>query len=179
MSINSALSLAYDQLSNFAGLENFWNLFDTAFGTQYDYLTAFTLKSQWLAGDFSLFPTIEVVSDQVLGTANGAYGSNNTIYVSEQFSSTASESSLVALLLEEYGHFVDAQINSMDSTGDEGAIFAALVQGDSLGVSTLQALKVEDDHGTITVNGEVIQVEQQNFTELRGMTRLQGQMEMM
>jgi hypothetical protein len=34
MAINSALSLAYDQLSNFAGLENFWNLFDTAFGTQ-------------------------------------------------------------------------------------------------------------------------------------------------
>jgi Ca2+-binding RTX toxin-like protein len=174
MTINSALTLAYNQLSTFAGLDDFWSRFDTAFGTNYDRTMALTFKSQWLAGDFSQFPTIEVVSDEVLGTANGAYGSNNTIYVSEQFLSTASESSLVALLLEEYGHFVDAQINTSDSAGDEGAIFAALVQGDSLGVSTLQALKVEDDHGTITVNGEVVQVERQNFTGTNGNDNITG-----
>jgi Ca2+-binding RTX toxin-like protein len=174
MTINSALSLVYNQLSTFVGLDDFWSRFDTAFGTNYDRAMALTFKSQWLAGDFSQFPTIEVVGDQVLGTANGAYGSNNTIYVSEQFLSTASESSLVALLLEEYGHFVDAQVNSVDSAGDEGAIFAALVQGDSLGVSTLQALKVEDDHGTIMVNGEVIQVEQQNVTGTNGNDNITG-----
>jgi Ca2+-binding RTX toxin-like protein len=174
MTINSTLTLAYDQLGNFAGLENFWSLFDTAFGTNYDRALALTFQSQWLAGDFSLFPTIEVVSDEVLGTANGAYGSNNTIYVSEQFLSTASESSLVALLLEEYGHFVDAQVNTVDSAGDEGAIFAALVQGEDLGVSTLQALKVEDDHGMITVNGEVISVEQQNITGTSGNDNITG-----
>jgi hypothetical protein len=168
MSINFVLTLAYNQLTTFAGLDDFWSRFDTAFGTNYDRTMALTFKSQWLAGDFSQFPTIEVVGDEVLGTANGAYGSNNTIYVSEQFLSTASESSLVALLLEEYGHFVDAQVNAVDSAGDEGAIFAALVQGDSLGVLTLRALKVEDDHGTITVNGEVISVEQQDFTGTNG-----------
>jgi Ca2+-binding RTX toxin-like protein len=174
MTINCALTLAYNQLSTFAGLDDFWSRFDTAFGTNYDRAMALTFQSQWLAGDFGLFPSIEVVSDEVLGTANGAYGSNNTIYVSEQFLSTASELSLVALLLEEYGHFVDAQVNSVDSAGDEGAIFAALVQGDSLGVSTLQALKVEDDHGTITVNGEVIQVEQQDFTGTDGNDTITG-----
>jgi hypothetical protein len=72
MSINSALSLAYNQLSTFAGLDDFWGRFDTAFGTNYDRTMALTFQSQWLAGDFSLFPTIEVVSDEVLGTANGA-----------------------------------------------------------------------------------------------------------
>jgi len=161
MSINSALSLAYDQLSNFAGLENFWNLFDTAFGTQYDYLTAFTLKSQWQSHDFSSFPKIEVVSSDVLGTANGAYViSTNKIYLSDQFIGSASQQSLEAVILEEYGHFVDAQINTVDSAGDEGAIFAALVAGESLDALTLQALKAEDDSAVITVNGEDIAIEQ-------------------
>ena len=73
MSINSALSLAYDQLSNFAGLENFWNLFDTAFGSSYDFATAASFRSQWQSQDFSLFPQIEVVSSDVLGGAKGAY----------------------------------------------------------------------------------------------------------
>jgi hypothetical protein len=128
MTINSALSLVYNQLSTFVGLDDFWSRFDTAFGTNYDRAMALTFKSQWLAGDFSQFPTIEVVSDQVLGTANGAYGSNNTIYVSEQFLSTASESSLVALLLEEYGHFVDAQVNGQSTFENQGVIFAEQVK---------------------------------------------------
>ncbi|MFM6074119.1 MAG: hypothetical protein ACKPB9_21445, partial [Dolichospermum sp.] len=58
------------------------------------------------------------------------------------------------------GHFIDAQINLSDSAGDEGAIFAALVQGYSLDTQTLQALKAEDDHATITINGQVVAVEQ-------------------
>ena len=124
MSINSALSLAYDQLSNFASLENFWSLFDTAFGTQYDYLTAFTLKSQWQSHDFSSFPQIEVVSSDVLGTARGAYAiSTNTIYLSDSFISSASQQSLEAVILEEFGHFVDAQVNNSDTAGDEGELF--------------------------------------------------------
>jgi hypothetical protein len=129
MAINSALSLAYDQLSSFAGLENFWNLFDTAFGTQYDYLTAFTLKSQWQSHDFSSFPQIEVVSSDVLGTANGDYAtSTNKIYLSDTFVETASQQSLEAVILEEFGHFVDAQVNQTDTAGDEGELFSAIVR---------------------------------------------------
>ncbi len=32
------------------------------------------------------------------------------------------------VLKEEIGHYVDAQINQVDSAGDEGAIFAELVE---------------------------------------------------
>jgi Ca2+-binding RTX toxin-like protein len=156
-------------------LSNFWSLFNTAFGSSYDSVKAATFKYQWQTQDFSLFPKIEIVSGDVLGTANGAYASsNNTIYLSEQFLATASQESLVNVILEEFGHFVDAQVNSVDSAGDEGAIFAALVQGVSLSISTLQALKAEDDHGTITVNGEVISVEQQNFTGTNGNDNITG-----
>ncbi|MFM6550077.1 MAG: Calx-beta domain-containing protein, partial [Microcystis panniformis] len=86
--------------------------------------------------------------------------SNNQIYLSANFLATSTAEAISAVLLEEIGHFVDAHINLSDSAGDEGAIFAALVQGYSLDTQTLQALKAEDDHATITINGQVVAVEQ-------------------
>ena len=44
MAINSALSLVYNQLTAFAGLDDFWDRFDTAFGTQYDYFRSYALS---------------------------------------------------------------------------------------------------------------------------------------
>jgi hypothetical protein len=49
------------------------------------------------------------------------------------------------VLLEEIGHSVDARLNVTDSPGDEGAIFAAVVQGKELSEGELQGLKSEDD----------------------------------
>jgi hypothetical protein len=161
MSINSALSLAYDQLSNFAGLENFWNLFDTAFGSSYDFATAASFRSQWQSQDFSLFPQIEVVSSEVLGSAKGAYAiSTNRIYLSDQFVSVASQQSLEAVILEEFGHFVDAQVNTTDTPGDEGELFLAIVRGVSLSAAELSRIKVENDQTVISVDGRSITVEQ-------------------
>ena len=165
MTTSFSLASVYAQLTSFANLSNFWSLFNTAFGSSYDSATAATLRSQWQSGNFSQFPKIEIVSSDVLGTANGAYASrSNTIYLSAQFLAIVSQESLSNLILEEFGHFVDAQVNSVDSAGDEGAIFAALVQGESLDLETLQVLRSEDDRGAIMVNGEVIQVEKQEFT---------------
>ncbi|MDM3851696.1 MAG: sodium:calcium exchanger, partial [Aphanizomenon gracile PMC627.10] len=163
--INSALTLASNQLKYFSRLNNFWQVFDTAFGTQYNRSLAEILRLQWETGDFSQLPQIEVLDSSILGSANGAYASSkNKIYLSNTFVAAASLAAISGVLLEEIGHFVDAKINQTDSAGDEGAIFAELVQGYSLNTQTFQALKSEDDHATITVNGEVIQVEQQNFT---------------
>ncbi|MFN6122997.1 MAG: beta strand repeat-containing protein, partial [Dolichospermum sp.] len=162
-------------LSTFADLDNFWNLFDTAFGTQYNRSGAEILRLQWLSGDFSQLPQIEILDSSILGNANGAYGSsNNKIYLSANFLATSTAEAISEVLLEEIGHFIDAHINISDSAGDEGAIFAALVQGYSLDTQTLQALKAEDDHATITVNGQNIQVEQQNFTGTNGNDTITG-----
>ncbi len=159
--LNSALTLTYNQLSTFSGLDNFWQVFDTAFSTQYNRSGAEILRLQWLSGDFSQVPQIEILDSSILGNANGAYASsNNKIYLSANFLATSTAEAISAVLLEEIGHFIDAQTNLSDSAGDEGAIFAALVQGYSLDTTTLQALKAEDDHGTITVNGQVVAVEQ-------------------
>ena len=144
-SSSPSLSSVYAQLTSFANLENFWSLFNTAFGSNYDFATAAMFKSQWQSGDFSQFPVIEMVGSDVLGRANGAYAiSTNKIYLSDQFVSAVSRPSLVAVILEEYGHFVDAQINTVDSAGDEGNIFARLVQGETLSAGTLAELKAED-----------------------------------
>jgi hypothetical protein len=141
----------------------------------YDAVKATELRQQWQSRNFSQLPPIEVLSDEVLGTANGAYSSSkNKIYLSASFLNTASSASIVNVILEEIGHFVDAQINQVDTVGDEGAIFAELVRGNSLDVATLEALRAENDQTTIIVNGEIIQVEQANLTGTNGNDNITG-----
>ncbi|BAG01555.1 Calx-beta domain-containing protein [Microcystis aeruginosa] len=159
--LQTTLNKTYNQLKNFAGLNDFWNLFEIAFGTQYDHTVATNLRSQWLVGDFSSFPQIEILDSSILGNASGAYGtSTNKIYLAANFLDTATETDIIAVLLEEYGHFIDAHINQTDSAGDEGDIFSNLVRGNSLSAGTLQALKGENDHATITLDGQSIEIEQ-------------------
>ena len=163
--LNSVLPITYNQLIDFANKNNFWQVFDTAFGTQYNLSLAEILRLQWEAGDFSQLPQIEVLDSSILGSANGAYASSeNRIYLSNTFVASASLAAISGVLLEEIGHFVDAKINQTDSAGDEGAIFAALVQGQNLDVETLRILKAEDDHSIITLNNQQIDIEQANTT---------------
>jgi len=155
-----SLASAYAQLTSFANLSNFWSLFDTAFGSSYDFVTATSFRSQWQTGDFSLFPQIEIVSGDVLGSANGAYAiSTNRIYLSDQFVSSASQQSLEAVILEEFGHFVDAQVNQTDTAGDEGEVFSGVVRGVSLSEAELSRIKAEDDHGIMSLGDQLITIE--------------------
>ncbi|MFM6100262.1 MAG: hypothetical protein ACKPCG_19310 [Dolichospermum sp.] len=171
----SNLPAIYDILFNFAQSDGFWANWQTAFGTSYDVVKATQLRQQWQSRDFGQIPPIEVLSDEVLGTANGAYSSStNKIYLSASFLNTASSATIINVILEEIGHYVDAQINQVDSAGDEGAIFAELVRGNSLDVATLDALRAENDQTTIIVNGEIIQVEQANFTGTNGNDNITG-----
>ncbi len=175
LNISLSVDVIADQLTSFANLDNFWKLFDITFGKQYNQIAAMQFRSQWQERDFSQFPKVEVISSSILGNANGAYASStNTIYLSDNFIENATTNSLVNVLLEEYGHFVDAQINQVDSKGDEGAIFAALVLGQSLDADTLLALRSEDDHGIIPINEVEIAIEQQNFTGTDGNDTING-----
>ncbi|MBS9391304.1 MAG: hypothetical protein HEQ33_21370 [Dolichospermum sp. WA123] len=159
--MNTVLTLTYNQLSTFAGSDNFWNLFDTAFGTQYDHTVAVTIRTQWLSGDFSQLPQIEILDNSTLGNANGAYAtSTNKIYLSANFVATATPEAISAVLLEEIGHFIDAQINQIDTPGDEGEKFSALVQGQNLTTQELDRINTENDWANITVGGEQVAVEQ-------------------
>ncbi|HEX2829104.1 MAG TPA: cadherin domain-containing protein, partial [Burkholderiales bacterium] len=106
------------------------------------------------------WPRLEVVDDQSLGGARGAYDSaHNTIYLSSQFLGTASPGAVTAVLIEEIGHAIDARVNSADSAGDEGEIFARYVTGDTPDAADLAALHAQNDHGTIFVDGGIAEVE--------------------
>jgi Ca2+-binding RTX toxin-like protein len=78
------------------------------------------------------------------------------------------------VILEEVGHWVDRQINTTDAVGDEGAIFAALVQGESLSSEDLQLLRAEDDRTVVILDGQSIAIEQQNFTGTAGNDTITG-----
>ncbi|MDB9436488.1 Calx-beta domain-containing protein, partial [Dolichospermum lemmermannii CS-548] len=159
--MNTVLTLTYNQLSTFAGLNNFWQVFDTTFGTQYDHTVAVTIRTQWLSGDFSQLPQIETLDNSTLGNANGAYAtSTNKIYLSANFIATSTAEAISAVLLEEIGHFIDAQINQIDTPGDEGEKFSALVRGQNLTTQELDRINTENDWANITVDGKVIAVEQ-------------------
>ena len=91
MTTSFSLASVYDQLTSFANLSNFWSLFNTVFGSNYDYTLAAMLRSQWQNKNFSQLPSIEVISSNILGNARGAYASStNTIYLSDRFVTSAS-----------------------------------------------------------------------------------------
>jgi hypothetical protein len=157
----AGLTTVYQQLTAFAGLESFWTNFDSIFGTQYNIAVAQSLRSQWQSGNFSQLPTIEVIDDQILGNARGAYASStNIIYLSDAFVATASSQQLEAVILEEIGHFVDAQVNQTDTVGDEGELFSAIVRGVSVSAAELSQIQTEDDHAVVIIDGQTVAVEQ-------------------
>ncbi|AKV67559.1 beta strand repeat-containing protein [Microcystis panniformis] len=154
-----SLPAVYDILFDFAQSDGFWANLETAFGTSYDVVKATQLRQQWQSRDFSQLPPITVKN---LGNSGifGAYSSStNKIYISQTLIDSGDATTLSAVLLEEIGHFIDAQINSSDTPGDEGQLFSALVRGEVLTGEQIAAIQGENDAATITVDGQAISVE--------------------
>ncbi|MGI0481985.1 beta strand repeat-containing protein [Geminocystis sp. CENA526] len=150
----------YTQLTQFANSPSFWTDFELIFGSNFNQTVAQDIRSQWLNGNFSNLPKIEVISSDILGNALGGYASsNNTIYLSKSFISNATQAQINAVLLEEIGHFIDAQVNLIDTVGDEGELFSAIVRGVTLSEQELSRIRNENDHKTITINGQDINIE--------------------
>jgi Ca2+-binding RTX toxin-like protein len=163
----SSLSLqaVQNQLALFAAQSNFDAVISTAFGSRVDCTKLQLLRQQWLSGNFSVIPDIQILSQGELGTANGAYAASlDKIFVSSDFLARASDSQVTTLILEEVGHRIDQLLNGgVDSAGDEGEIFSRLVNGENLSASTLAALRAEDDRGVITVGGVGVAIEKENI----------------
>lgn len=146
----------------------FHEMLALAFGSGYDVRRAEEIRLQSLRGDFGWMPRIEAASlggltdltgTQTDGVGFAAYGAgSDTVYVSHELIAGNPEEALQAMT-EELGHALDARLNSVDAQGDEGAIFAALMNGDTLTAAQLQALRAENDHGVIMINGELVAVE--------------------
>ena len=154
---NSVLVSIHQYLNAFAGLEDFWARFEAVFGTEYDVALAESLRAQWQAGDFSQLPAIAVISGNILGKALGGYASSrNTIYLADWFVAGATAQDLGAVVLEEIGHWLDAQVNVVDTPGDEGELFSAVVRSKTLTGDELSGLRAEDDTAIIYIDGEEV-----------------------
>jgi hypothetical protein len=155
----TAAGIAQNTLSSLATSADFLAKMQVAFGNSFDVEKAVKLVSAWAQGDFSEFPEIEIRSEAEINGALGAFAAaTGKIYLSREFlaKNAGNVTAVAGVLLEEFGHFVDSQINSVDAIGDEGEIFSDLVQGKALSQGELAALKGEDDSAVVVLDGAVL-----------------------
>ena len=128
--VEQVLHNTYQYLSQFRFDAEYTQKLETAFGNDFDREVANQLFNAFAEDDFSAVPTIEVVNSHDINGANGAFSiTTGKIYLAAEFIHENAENldAVVAVLLEEIGHSVDARINTTDAAGDEGDIFARLV----------------------------------------------------
>jgi hypothetical protein len=118
------------------------------------------LTNQWAAGDFGALPPIVLLSAADINGALGAYAiSTGTIYLNADWLAGTTQGQVNAVLTEELGHHLDGLLNAVDTPGDEGEYFAALLRGAGLTEEQKVALRAENDLGGIMVNGKTLQAE--------------------
>jgi uncharacterized repeat protein (TIGR01451 family) len=160
-----------DLLTALATSEGFTTTISLAFGDHFNTEQSENLRQAFAAGNFDGLPEVEIRSSDEINGANGAFAQDtNRIYLSQEFvtENQLNPQSIAQVLVEEIGHFIDAQINPFDAPGDEGAIFSALVRGETLAGEQLQQLRAEDDAATVTLDGQVITIEQATVSDSGG-----------
>ena len=144
---------------------------EVAFGQSFKTEIADKLIDNFGKDNFSEIPEIKIVSGDKINGANGGYDSlNGLIYLSRDFVNTHQNdvNTITGVILEEVGHFIDSRINDVDTVGDEGELFSALVRGNTLSEENIIAIQTEDDIDTITIDGQAVEIEYSlpNSTEL-------------
>ena len=100
-------------------------------------------------------PTVELLDGRIMGGLRGAYThsdpkGNEKIYLNLDWIEVADNDQIDAVLLEEIGHALDFKINGIiDTAGDEGAIFSALIRNEILASNQ----STQSDHHTISIDG--------------------------
>ena len=154
-SINLSLEDVIQQLKTLLDQSDFTAKMRLAFGETFNLAEAQSLILN-LVNEQQL-PELEIVYLTTINGGNGAYDSlNNKIYLSQEFltQNIRHPQVITNLLLEEIGYYLDNQLNDIDTPGDEGAIFAAIAQGQELSSSALTTLQADNDRTTVVINGQ-------------------------
>jgi surface antigen len=160
--ISRSIADAKTSLQAIATSPDLMTKLEIAFGMEFDRGIANSLFQHFASGDFSVLPTVEILSDRVLPGANSAFAAaTDRVYLRDRFvtENVGKPDAITGVLLEEYGHAIDSLINAVDAAGDEGEIFAAIGQGRKLDDQELLRLKAEDDSISINLNGKEILLE--------------------
>jgi len=142
-----------------ANKEEFDSFMQQVFGDKYDKNLAEQYRQQALHGDFSFLPEVKFVDAATLQGGKGAYNeAEGVVYINRDIA--ASNPDLAAqVFVEEAGAHLDAKLNTVDTNGDEGEMFRRVLSGEQLSAREIEAIRNDDDHGTITVDGKKVEVE--------------------
>ena len=166
-----AISSAQTSLSQFALNKAFDAQIELAFGDKVDRKKLSKLREQWVQGNITELPKVKIRSTAEINGANGAFSlQTGKIYLAEEFlfANESDTEAVAKIIIEEYGHYVDNQINSSDILGDEGAIFSAVVRGEELTEEELRQLRTEDDSAVVVIDEAEIAIEQDLLGDIFG-----------
>ncbi|BAI90117.1 SBBP repeat-containing protein [Arthrospira platensis NCB002] len=166
--LTAALTQVNQQLTEFLASANFQADLQTAFGASTDVELGATIIEAFTQGDT---PEMIVLSATSMNGADGAFDSvTGRVYLSDAI---IHSEKLVDVITEEFGHYLDSQLNEIDSPGDEGELFMRLVNGEALSESDITGLRNQNDWGLIWVEGEPVAVQMSGSPEF-AWTRLLG-----
>ncbi len=155
----SILKTALAKLRKFAGRTDFDISLQKIFGVTGE--DTVLLKRDWLTGNFSTLPNLQIIPSSQINNARGAFAAaTNTLYLSEELIKTADLNTITAVFLEEYGHYLDSILNYQDTAGDEGEYFAAVVMGEDLSLWDIARLQTENDQVVVNLAGQAVPIEQ-------------------
>jgi hypothetical protein len=142
-----------------ANKEEFDAFMHQVYGDKYDKNMAEQFRQQALHGDFSFLPDVKFVDAATLQGGKGAYNeAEGVVYINRDLLTTNPEQA-AQVFVEEAGAHLDAKLNTVDTQGDEGEMFRRVLSGEQLSAHEIAAIRNDDDHGTITVDGKQVQVE--------------------
>jgi hypothetical protein len=141
-----------------ADRQQFHDTMRGVFGEGYDAGKAEQYRQQSLAGNFDWMPPVQWVDASVLQGGHGAYDSQSgAVLLNRELQGNPSLAA--STYVEEAGHHLDAQLNTVDSQGDEGELFRRVLGGEKLSGAQIAEMRAENDKGTIQLNGRSVEVE--------------------
>jgi hypothetical protein len=161
--LDNSLIAVQDLFVQFINSLDFESQVRQVFGDNIDLAQAKFLVSELAKSNSSILPKFEIRGQSEINGAKGAFAiTNNTLYLSREFldENTRNIPVIAAVIVEELGHFIDSQLNTLDTSGDEGELFSDLVRGVVLSDGELQRIKAEDDSAIVTIDGQTFQIEQ-------------------
>ena len=144
------ISVVYQNLKNWALSSASEADLERIFGQNTNWATVYKYLSAFRKGDFSLLPPITVLPASDMPELWGGYSRNlGRIFISEDCPSHLQNE----ILLEEIGHFLDQELCSEETPGDEGVLFANLVLKRNPEPSQLREWATENSLYGITFQG--------------------------
>ena len=122
-----------------------------------------SLIQQILDGELGI--QIEILDSETMLLAKAGFSQSGTdaspvIYLNESLLAEGNTEEIIAVIIEEFGHFIDSQVNDgNDTSGDEGQSFASMVLGDEAA-----SRNIVEDHGTLLIDGQYVDVERATYS---------------